>query len=165
MLRLLTSLVILTGLGGPAAAFVQGYGLGPQLGAEHQRPDLRVEGALSWDTLRELDLSFESPFPGQTSYTTSFTTELKELDGTEVKLVGFLYPLEAGEAHQHFLLAAYPPSCPFCLPGGPTELVEIFGVEQVSFTDRPLVLAGRFELLEDDPTGLLYRLHEARQVR
>ena len=33
--------------------------------------------------------------------------------------MGFIYPLEGGLKHEHFLLTAWPPSRPFCLPAGP----------------------------------------------
>jgi uncharacterized protein len=136
----------------------------PGVVTDHDLNDLRLQGAVSWDTLRELEIAFESPLPGQTSVTTSFTTELQQLDGQEVKLVGFLYPLEAGETHERFLLSAFPPGCPFCLPGGPTDLVDVESSSPVPFSYDPIVVIGRFELLIDDDSGLLYRLHEARLV-
>jgi len=132
---------------------------------DHDPKDLRLDGALPWDLLRELEIAHESPLPGQTTITTSFTTALQALDGKEVKLVGFLYPLEAGETHRHFLLSAFPPSCPFCLPGGAADLVEINAAQPVDFTWDPLVLTGRLALLRDDPSGLLYRLDDARAAR
>src|SRR4051794_28672905 len=100
-------------LSGPALAFSITGQQAPTQVTDHDPNDLRTKGAISWDTLRELDLTYETAGPGMTSYTQSFTSDLLKLDGTHVKLVGFLYPIEAGEAHQHFLLSAFPPSCPF----------------------------------------------------
>lgn len=131
---------------------------------DHDPKVLERAGVISWDILRELDVTYETKGPGMTSFRTEFTSALHELDGKSVKLVGFIYPLEAAEAYQRFLLAAYPPSCPFCLPGGATEMVEVFASTPVRFTYDALVLEGRFELLRDDPSGLLYRLHDARAV-
>lgn len=135
-----------------------------QLGRDHDPKALERAGVVSWDTLRELDVTYETKGPGMTDFRTSFTSELLALDGKTVKLVGFIYPLEAAEHHQRFLLSAYPPSCPFCLPGGATEMVEVLASSPVRFTYDSLVLEGRFELLRDDPSGLLYRLHDARAV-
>jgi len=135
-----------------------------QLGRDHDPKQLERAGVVSWDILRELDVVYETRGPGMTDFRTSFTSALLELDGKTIKLAGFIYPLEAADAHQRFLLAAYPPSCPFCLPGGATEMVEVLASTPVPFSYDALVLEGRFELLRDDPSGLLYRLHDARPV-
>lgn len=146
-----------------AAAFNLQSGIAAQ-GRDHDPKLLERAGVVSWDVLRELDVTYETKGPGMTSFRTEFTSALHELDGKSVKLVGFIYPLEAAEAHQRFLLAAYPPSCPFCLPGGATEMVEVVASTPIRFTYDALILEGRFELLRDDPSGLLYRLHDARAV-
>lgn len=142
-----------------AAAFSMEQQAAPVI--DHDPGDLAAQGVVSWDTLRALDLSYESPFPGQTSVSTSFSEELERLDGQPVKLIGFVYPLEAGETHDYFLLSAFPPSCPFCLPGGATDLVEVRAAEPVPYSIEPVTLSGRLVLLHGDAGGLLYRLEDA----
>jgi hypothetical protein len=78
--------------------------------------------------------------------------------------MGFIYPLEGGLQHERFLLTAWPPSCPFCLPAGPAQMVEVLCEEPVAFTDGAILISGRFEVLEDDPTGMYYRMHSAEEV-
>jgi hypothetical protein len=164
MKRLCTLLLLLAGFASlPASAFTLGQQGFPGF-RDHDPKVLERAGVVPWETLRELEISYESKGPGMTDFKSSFTTALLDLDGKEVKLAGFIYPLEAAEAHERFLLAAYPPSCPFCLPGGATEMVEVLAKPPVRFTYDAIVLAGRFELLRDDPSGLLYRLHDARTV-
>jgi uncharacterized protein len=75
-----------------------------------------------------------------------------------------MYPLEGGERHTRFLLSAVPANCPFCLPAGPAQMIEVLSAEPVAFTYEPLAVAGRFELLRDDPSGLYYRLHDASAI-
>jgi uncharacterized protein len=53
--------------------------------------------------------------------------------------MGFLYPLEGGVSHDHFLLTAWPPSCPFCLPAGPSQMVEVFCAEPVDFSEGAIL--------------------------
>jgi hypothetical protein len=81
-----------------------------------------------------------------------------------VKLMGFIYPLEGGLKHEHFLLTAWPPSCPFCLPAGPSQMVEVYCEDPVEFSNGAILVGGRFEFLYDDPSGFYYRLHEATLV-
>jgi uncharacterized protein len=122
------------------------------------------EGVVGWDTLGNLDVRTEVIAPLQARFHTDYSKEIKALDGREVKLMGFIYPLEGGLEHKRFLLTAWPPSCPFCLPAGPSQMVEVLCQEPVEFTEGAILMAGRFELLEDDPSGMYYRMQDARVV-
>ena len=124
----------------------------------YQVPD----GAISWDVLGQMDVTTEVQGPLRATFHVEYTDEVRALDGQEVKVMGFLYPLEGGLTHQHFLLSAWPPSCPFCLPAGPSQMVEVFCAEPVEFSEGAILMSGRFEVLHDDPSGLYYRLHEGR---
>jgi len=122
------------------------------------------EGVVGWDTLGALDVRTEVIAPLQAIFHTDYSAEIKALDGQDVKLMGFIYPLEGGLEHARFLLTAWPPSCPFCLPAGPAQMVEVFCAEPVEFSEGAVLMTGRFELLEDDPSGMYYRMHEAELV-
>jgi uncharacterized protein len=122
------------------------------------------EGVVGWDTLGNLDVTTEVIAPLQARFHTDYSKEIKALDGEQVKLMGFIYPLEGGLEHERFLLTAWPPSCPFCLPAGPSQMVEVFCAEPIEFTEGAILMAGRFEVLEDDPTGMYYRMHDAEEV-
>jgi uncharacterized protein len=122
------------------------------------------EGVVGWDTLGDLDVTTEVIAPLQARFHTDYSEEIRALDGQEVKLMGFIYPLEGGLEHKRFLLTAWPPSCPFCLPAGPSQMVEVFCEEPVEFTEGAILMAGRFELLEDDSSGMYYRMRGAKEV-
>ena len=129
----------------------------------NQAPDA-PPAALSWEELMSLEVRVETPAPLQTVFHVSYPDSVKARDGTVVRIKGFMYPLEAGETHTYFLLSALPPSCPFCLPASSRGLVEVMCDEGVRYTLEPVVLEGRFELLEDAATGLHYRLGHARDA-
>lgn len=122
------------------------------------------EGVVSWDVLGTLDVEVEVIAPLQTEMTKDFTDDVKALDAQPVRIMGFLYPLEGGVTHERFLLTAWPPSCPFCLPAGPALMVEVNAAEPVEFAEGAILMAGTFALLKDDPSGLYYRLNEAKLV-
>jgi uncharacterized protein len=126
----------------------------------YQVPD----GVVSWDVLGELDVRTEVLGPLRAVFHTDYSAEIEALDGKDVKLMGFLFPLEGKLEHERFLLTAWPPSCPFCLPAGPTQMVEVFCAEPITFTEGAILVDGRFELLHDDASGLYYRLHDATLV-
>jgi len=122
------------------------------------------EGVVGWDTLGNLDVRTEVIAPLRAIFHTDYSAEIKALDGQEVKLMGFLFPLEGGIEHERFLLTAWPPSCPFCLPAGPSQMVEVFCEEPVEFSDGAILMVGKFEVLKDDPSGMYYRMNDAELV-
>ena len=86
---------------------------------------------------------------------------VQALDNTQVKLQGFMMPLEPGEKQKHFLLTVTSPSCAFCLPAGPEGVVEVKTTTPIKFTYSPIVIGGTMNVLKDDPMGLYYRLTSA----
>jgi hypothetical protein len=93
-----------------------------------------------------------------------FDDGIKALDGKAVKLRGYVTPLASGADQRHFILSSKPPTCPYCLPAGPDEMVEIFCRKPVRYSFDPITLSGRFELLHDDDGGLYYRMVDAEPV-
>jgi uncharacterized protein len=122
------------------------------------------EGVVGWDVLGEMDVEVEVLGPLRSVFHVNYTDRVKALDGKEVKVMGFLYPLEGGVRHSHFLLTAWPPSCPFCLPAGPSHMVEVFCEEPVAFSEGAILMAGTLGVLEDDPSGMYYRMDGARLI-
>jgi uncharacterized protein len=126
----------------------------------YQVPD----GVIGWDVLGEMDVEVEVLGPLRSVFHVDYTERVKALDGQEVRIMGFLYPLEGGMRHARFLLTAWPPSCPFCLPAGPSQMVEVLCEEPVEFSEGAILMAGTLSVLEDDPSGMYYRMDNARLV-
>lgn len=116
-----------------------------------------LKGVVSWRVLGQV----KSSAVGK-KVLPQFTPDISELDQQEIRLQGYMLPIAAGEAHTHFLLSMRPPHCPFCLSLGPEYLVEVKSKSPIRHTYEPLVIAGRFNVLADDPFGLFYRLTDAR---
>jgi uncharacterized protein len=81
------------------------------------------------------------------------------------RIQGFMMPLEPGERQTHFLLSSVPLTCSFCVPGGPESMVEVKTKQPVKYTLDPVVVEGKFAVLNDDPYGLYYRVTEAVAVK
>lgn len=115
-----------------------------------------AKGAVGWSlltrtTIRKVDGKLGPDFPAA----------LKPLNGKTVKLQGYILPLEAAQTHTRFLLSAWSPSCPFCLTAGPEAMVEVKAKSGVRYSLDPVVVQGRLELLDNDPSGMFYRLLDA----
>ena len=90
-----------------------------------------------------------------------FSADVAALDAKEVKVQGFMMPLEMGEKQSHFILSSTPSSCAFCMPGGPESMVEVKTKKPLAYGMEPVVLSGKLTVLKDDPTGVFYRLTDA----
>jgi uncharacterized protein len=92
-----------------------------------------------------------------------FTSEIRSLDRKEVKLYGFMMPLDQTAKQKRFLLASFPPHCPFCMPGGPESMVEVLADNAIEFTYEPILVSGRMAVLDDDV--VYYRLSNAKALQ
>ena len=135
----------------------------PQLGApippEFLQSLPEVKGVVSWRTLSQVQ-----PVKVKDRVVPQFADGVLKLNATEVKLQGFMMPLEMGDKQKHFILSAMPQSCAFCVPGGPEQLVEVRTKTPVAYGFEPIVVTGKFAVVRDDPAGVLYRLTDATQV-
>lgn len=113
---------------------------------------------VSWDVLAQVTLTKKDE-----RFVPDFQEAVMKLQGAEVKLKGFMMPLDQAATQQHFVLSANPVNnCFYCLPGGPESLVEVRMEEGIEFSYDPIEITGTLELLEDDPMGMYYRLADAK---
>ncbi len=113
-------------------------------------------GVVSWRTLAKV-----TPVKQGARMVNEFAPEVLTLDKRDVKVQGFMIPLDMGDKQTRFLLSAVPPHCSFCMPAGPDAVVEIIARTPVKFGFEPIVVSGRFAVLKDDANGVLYRLTDA----
>lgn len=96
-----------------------------------------------------------------------FPPDLKALDGQEIKIKGYMFPLEGNEKQKLFLFGPFPLTCPFQYHVGPPLVLEVHADKHpVKFNYEPITLTGRLELVADDPDyNVFYRLNEAKQTK
>jgi hypothetical protein len=111
---------------------------------------------VSWKLLSQVELVKQKD-----RYVPKFGNDVAALDQKQVKVQGFIMPLQMGDKQSHFVLTAMPQTCAFCMPGGPESMVEVKSKTPVKYTFEPVVLTGKLAVLKDDPTGVFYRLTDA----
>ena len=152
-------LVLLAALFLPLGAHAQAKpGQPPQAGVPGAdvKPLAERKDVVSWKLLAQVELvKVKDRFEAQ------FSAAVAALDAKEVKVQGFMLPLEMGDKQSHFILSATPQSCSFCMPGGPESLVEVKTRKPIAYGFEPVVLTGKLAVLKDDPTGVFYRLTDA----
>ena len=124
------------------------------------KPLAERKDVISWKLLSQVELVKQKD-----RYVPSFAADVAALDQKQVKLQGFMMPLQMGDKQTHFVLSAMPQSCAFCLPGGPESLVEVKTRAPVKYTFDAMLLSGKLSVLKEDPTGVFYRLTDAEPAK
>lgn len=94
-----------------------------------------------------------------------FSDAIKELEGTEVTVKGFIIPTEGYKSHTEFIFSAFPYSmCFFCGGAGPETVMEVVTIEPVKYTAEAITLRGKLVLNADDINRLMYLLEDAELV-
>ena len=146
-------LAVLLAFAAPAIAQHQ---VPPGVDPNQFKPLPERKDVVSWKTLSQVELVKQKD-----RYVPQFAKDVSALDQKEVKVQGFMMPLQVGDKQSHFVLTAMPQSCAFCLPGGPESMVEVKSKTPVKYTFDAVVLTGKLTVLKDDPTGVFYRLVDA----
>ena len=113
----------------------------------------QVAGTVPWELLGQV-----RAVRVKDRFVPEFPPAVSKLNRQDVRLVGFMLPLQPGDRQSHFLLTVTSQTCAFCVPAGPEGIVEVRAKTPVKVTFDPILIAGRFEVLRDDPLGVYYRL-------
>jgi hypothetical protein len=118
--------------------------------------DPRGVNALPWSVVSETTLDRQ--------YRPTFAPYLKELDGKQVQLSGFMQPLGDEPELGSFLLIEYPVGCWYCEAPEATGivLVELPAGRTRPLTRGPVRVTGRLTLNATDPENFLYVIRGAR---
>jgi uncharacterized protein len=93
-----------------------------------------------------------------------FPPAVRALNGKQIKIAGWMMPLDKAAKQKRFVLLAYPPGCPFHFHAMPNQFVEVLAPAGVALNERdPLVITGTLQLTGQDESGIFYKLVGARQ--
>lgn len=118
---------------------------------------------LLWDELDNLDYVVNDG-----EWLIEFGDFVKGLEGKEVKITGFMMPLESSLEQTHFILSMLPlDGCQFCAPGTQAQFLEVKvkGDKGIRYTYDPIEIAGTFELIPDAPMGVYFLIKDAKEVQ
>jgi hypothetical protein len=124
------------------------------------KPYSERNDVVSWRTFAQVDL-----VRMKDRYVPQFSDNVAALDKKEVRVQGFMIPLDASPQQRHFLISAMPQTCMFCMPGGPESMVEVKTKQPVKYGFEPFVVSGRLAVLYNDPTGIFYRIVDAELIK
>lgn len=143
-----------------AAVVPHGQGAGVHSPLSPFAPLPRRQDVVAWSVLTDISTRVDNR-----RIVPVYPSAVRRLDQKQVRLQGFMMPLEPGEQQRHFLLSSVPLTCSFCTPGGPESMVEVRTRSPVRYSLGAVVVEGKFHVLVNDPYGLYYRITEAVGVR
>ena len=118
-----------------------------------------------WRTLADVRFSkvLDKEFGYHVSYPV-FSEEIKDLDGKEIIVRGYIIPLE--EDLGYFALSAFPyQSCFFCGNAGMETVMEVYPKKEFDYTPKAVRVKGRLRLNNEDMIDhLMYILEDAEIV-
>ncbi|HZY90642.1 MAG TPA: DUF3299 domain-containing protein, partial [Gemmataceae bacterium] len=121
-------------------------------------PPVRARGvnALPWTVVTETTVDRQ--------YHPTFPRYLKQLDGKEVSLTGFMQPLGEELEVNAFMLIEYPVGCWYCEMPEMTAivLVELPANKTYNYTRGQVRITGRLKLNDSDPENFLFILRQAK---
>jgi hypothetical protein len=118
-------------------------------------PEQGWQRSTSWTPLLEAGYDAQARRP-------VYPDTLAALDGRTLRLNGFMVAPESGKT-QRFLLSAYPPSCPTCIPAGPESMVAVRTRRPVAYRNGSVSVQGTFQLARaGGASSTLYRMVDAR---
>ena len=88
---------------------------------------------------------------------------IKNLEGKEIEVEGYIIPLTGKIKQSHFMLSRFPQSmCFFCGKAGPESAAQVFtkGGKKIAYTDKKIKVKGILRINVTDITNLLYTLED-----
>ncbi|MBO6576918.1 MAG: DUF3299 domain-containing protein [Rhodothermales bacterium] len=124
-----------------------------------------AQKVVDWNSLAEVTYAEVESESDGTTWVPEFPQAVSDLNGTKVRVSGYMIPLDFTEVQTSFLISAMPgDGCYFHMPGGPETIVYIEAPKGADFSYGTVEMEGTLELLKDDPYGLLYQIKDAKPV-
>jgi len=95
-----------------------------------------------------------------------FSDSLKALEGKEILVQGYMFPLGQEEKQDLFLFGPFPVSCPYHYHVTPNLIIEAHAKTPIAFSYDAVNIRGRLELVpKDDEYNVFYRLNDAELIK
>lgn len=95
-----------------------------------------------------------------------FSDEVKNMEGSEIKVKGYIIPVNGYKSHKEFIFSAFPYNmCFFCGGAGPETVMEVEATEGIKYTAEPVFLKGKLVLNADNIDRMMYILTDATLIK
>ena len=120
------------------------------------------QAAIIWNTLSKI--TFKKQYDDLLGFKVDipvFSEDVKKLDGQELRIRGYIIPVEGYKGQKEFVFSAYPYNmCFFCGGAGPETVMEVFATEEIEYTAEAIIIKGTLRLNDEDINRLMYSLND-----
>lgn len=114
-----------------------------------------------WDILAKVKFNIQQDEYGEL-YVPEFSKEIKQLEGKEIILQGFIIPFEGMLKPRHIILSSLPiDACFFCGTGGPETVAEVYLKDELKYTARPVRIKGILKINRNSLEEMMYVVENA----
>lgn len=129
-------------------------------------PLFQLSAQNNWKKLEAVAFETVESKEGYPMEVAVFGEAVKALEGSTIRLKGYIIPLEELRGQKYFVFSRYPFNlCYFCGAAGPETIIEVRSREEIPFTEDIIELEGSFETNATDPDHMMYLLKEAYQIK
>jgi len=90
-----------------------------------------------------------------------FSDQIKNMEGQEVEVKGYIIPIEGYKSHKEFMFSAFPYNmCFFCGGAGPETVMEVSATEAIEYSAEQIRIKGKLVLNDDDINRMMYILED-----
>ena len=90
-----------------------------------------------------------------------FSQQIKDLEGQEIEVKGYIIPIEGYKSHKEFMFSAFPYNmCFFCGGAGPETVMEVTASEPIEYSAEQIRIKGKLVLNDDDINRMMYILED-----
>lgn len=94
-----------------------------------------------------------------------FAESVKELEGTEITVKGYIIPVQGYKSHKEFIFSAFPYNmCFFCGGAGPETVMEVAASEPIKYQAEAIYIKGILKLNREDINRMMYILEDVTKV-
>ncbi len=95
-----------------------------------------------------------------------FSEPIQKLEKKEIRVKGYIIPVEGYKSHKEFIFSAFPYNmCFFCGGAGPETVMEVEATQPVEYTAEQIVLKGTLILNNSDINRLMYIIKDAELIK
>ena len=128
------------------------------------------KGGTSWSVFGETGMN-EYTFQDDEGYDwlgfrPEFKKKITNLNGKEILIQGYMFPLEQGEKQSLFLLGPFPITCPYHPHVSSNLTIEVYAKKPITYTYEAVNIKGTLELVSNDNLyNIFYRLKNSKIVK
>ena len=97
------------------------------------------------------------------SYKITYAPSVIPMGGKKITISGFIQPIEAKDKFSHFLLTKNAPTCAYCPPSKPNEVVEVFSFKPLTWKQDLVTISGTLILVNDSNNGIFFQMKDATE--